>query len=111
MKKTDYSHAVRVKAIKNGKIIGEGWCDANIFSPVQHNWAIVFYQPVDVLALFFIFGGAIFMVFLLWKLNIGLLKVKFVRDIVFIKVRRFISNQFSDCFGTGRTFCVLCRLQ
>ncbi len=76
MQKTDYSHAVRVKAIKNGKIIGEGWCDANIFSPVQHNWAIVFYQPVDVLALFFIFGGAIFMVFLLWKLIYWLIESK-----------------------------------
>ena len=68
MQKTDYSHAVIVKAIKNGKTVGEGWCDAGMFNPLQHNWAIVFYQPQDVLALLFIFGGAFFLVFLFWKL-------------------------------------------
>ena len=83
MKKTDYSHAVIVKAIKNGKTVGEGWCDAGMFNPLQHNWAIVFYQPQDVLALLFIFGGAFFLVFLLWKLIYWLVVSKIRKNVCF----------------------------
>ena len=83
MQKTDYSHAVIVKAIKNGKTVGEGWCDAGMFNPLQHNWAIVFYQPQDVLALLFIFGGAFFLVFLLWKLIYWLVVSKIRKNVCF----------------------------
>lgn len=83
MQKTDYSHAVIVKATKNGKTVGEGWCDASMFNPLQHNWAIVFYQPQDVLALLFIFGGAIFLIFLLWKLIYWLIVSKIRKNVCF----------------------------
>jgi hypothetical protein len=68
MQKTGYSNCIKVKAIKNGKTAGEGWCYADCFNPLPHNWAIIFYQPVDVLALLFIFGGIIVVFYLLWKL-------------------------------------------
>lgn len=55
MQKTDYSHAVIVKAIKNGKTVGEGWCDAGMFNPLQHNWAIVFYPTARCFSITFYF--------------------------------------------------------
>jgi hypothetical protein len=76
MQKQNYSRFVKVRAVKNGKIAGEGWFYANGLLPLQHNWAVVFYQPVDVLAVLFIFGSLILVVYLLWKLIYWLIEDK-----------------------------------
>lgn len=94
MQKAAQSYSVRVKALKNGKTVGEGWCYANIFSPLQHNWSIVFYQPVDVLALLFVFGGAILVLFLLWKLIYWIIESKIRKKVCFYQKEKSISNLF-----------------
>jgi hypothetical protein len=76
MQKQNYSRFVKVRAVKNGKIAGEGWFHADGLLPLQHNWAVVFYQPGDVLALLFVFGGFILAVYLLWKLIYRLIERK-----------------------------------
>ena len=87
MQKQNYSRSVKVRAVKNGKIAGEGWFYADGLLPLQHNWTIIFYQPGDVLALLFVFGGIILVIFLLWKL---------VYWLVVDKIRK------KDCFWQGK---------
>ncbi|MDL2224211.1 hypothetical protein LJB92_02740 [Bacteroidales bacterium OttesenSCG-928-M06] len=70
---------VMVRAIKNGKPTQSGWFDASHISPLRHNWAMVFYEPVDVMGLSLIFSGAILLIFLIWKFFYWLIQNK-IRD-------------------------------
>lgn len=68
MKKANSSESIKVTHIKNGKPNKDGWFYAGLATPLDPNWAYVFYDADGTAALLVIFGGMLLVVYLFWKL-------------------------------------------
>lgn len=79
MKKANSSESIKVTHIKNGKPNKDGWFYAGLATPLDPNWAYVFYDADGTAALLVIFGGMLLVVYLLWKLIYWIVQCKIRR--------------------------------